>query len=106
MWHLGAASSPSDAQLFAPAHLATLLLSEVAPSREVAAEKGGWGVAQPRCCTPLFLLPSLPSLSSSTKAQTPAAEALGRGTATLSATAVQHQSCALLIGSPMHHPHS
>jgi hypothetical protein len=47
MWHLSSASSPTDAQLFAPAHLAAVLLSEVAPSRETAAEKGepalaGW----------------------------------------------------------------
>ncbi|KAI7840919.1 hypothetical protein COHA_005351 [Chlorella ohadii] len=40
MWHLSSASSPTDAQLFAPAHLAAVLLAEVAPCREVAAEKG------------------------------------------------------------------
>lgn len=40
MWHLSSASNPTDAQLFAPAHLAAVLLAEVAPSREVAAEKG------------------------------------------------------------------
>lgn len=40
MWHLSTAASPTDAQLFAPAHLAAVMLSEVAQSREVAAEKG------------------------------------------------------------------
>ncbi|KAL4856977.1 E3 ubiquitin-protein ligase UPL1 [Chlorella vulgaris] len=45
MWHLSAASSPTDAQLFAPAHVAALLLSEVAASREVAAEKGFASIA-------------------------------------------------------------
>lgn len=44
MWHLSSASNPTDAQLFAPAHLAAVLLAEVAPSREVAAEKGEWAV--------------------------------------------------------------
>lgn len=45
MWHLGSASSPTDTQLFAPAHLAAVLLSEVGPSREVAAEKGFASIA-------------------------------------------------------------
>jgi hypothetical protein len=40
MWHLSASPSPSDAQLLAPAHLAALLLTEVAAAREVAVEKG------------------------------------------------------------------
>lgn len=66
MWHLSAASSPTDAQLFAPAHVAALLLSEVAASREVAAEKGG--LAQhsytplPFCVSQLRLLYLLASL--------------------------------------------
>lgn len=51
MWHLSSASSPTDAQLFAPAHLAAVLLAEVPPSREAAAEKGGW-----RCYCPLLQL--------------------------------------------------
>ena len=49
MWHLSSASNPTDAQLFAPAHLAAVLLAEVAPSREVAAEKGEWKTWLPFC---------------------------------------------------------
>jgi predicted regulator of Ras-like GTPase activity (Roadblock/LC7/MglB family) len=45
MWHLSSASNPTDAQLFAPAHLAAVLLAEVSPSREVAAEKGFASIA-------------------------------------------------------------
>lgn len=62
MWHLSTAASPTDAQLLAPAHLAALMLSEVAQSREVAAEKGearggaGRGVVPERSLASAFLL--------------------------------------------------
>ena len=46
MWHLATPTSPSDAQLFAPAHLAAVILAELAPARETAAEKGGWSEAR------------------------------------------------------------
>lgn len=50
MWHLGSSSSPSDTQLFAPSHLAAVLLSEVGPSREVAVEKGAFLRDRCHCC--------------------------------------------------------